>query len=121
MSLDKYRQAMYVINKQTENPYVRQDKELLSKRISVREVYRVKYMVALTAEKPENYTDILKEERWKLIENKKGTWGTDSWLLKISQVIAMLPLSVMKKYLVMLRQMQKMKQRKKKSQWIRSN
>lgn len=118
MSSDKYKQAIYVCNKQLENPIIKQDKGLLSKRISVREQYRIKYMISLSSEKPENYMAILKDERNKLIESKKETWATKSNFLKISQQIMALPLQIGYVYLRLLRYLQERRQHKKKQQWI---
>lgn len=117
MSYKKYLQAIYMGNKQLENPYIRADKELLSKRTSVRELYRIKYMVALEAEKPENYLNLLKVEKRNLIDNKRKTWATDSELLKISQIILKMPLPVGRLYLKFLRLLQDKKQFIKKYQW----
>lgn len=119
MSSDKYLQAMYMVNKQLENPYVKADIELSSKRLSVRELYRIKYMVALEAEKTENYKGIIKEEIEKLIDNINETWASDSEILKISQRIFKLkiPFPVGVFYLKSLRLMQKIKQFVKKYQW----
>lgn len=117
MSSNKYLQAIYMGNKQLENPYIKADKELLSKRISVRELYRIKYMVALEAEKPNNYLELLRTEKQQLNNNIKETWATDSKLLKISQNILKLPFPVGRIYLKFLRMLQGKKQLIKKQQW----
>lgn len=117
MSSNKYWQAICMGNKQLENPYIRADKQLLSKRTSVRELYRIKYMVALEAEKPTNYLELMKAEKQNLNNNIKETWATDSKLLKISQQILKLPLPVGRLYLKFLRLLQDKKQLVKKRQW----
>lgn len=86
-SPEKYKQAIYVIDKVLTNPYVTSNLKYVENRKNVRELYRLKLMVALDSENNEICKKELAEERKKFVQNSSVIMVSNNKILKITALI----------------------------------
>ena len=86
-SPEKYKQAIYVIDKVIQNPYVIANKKYMENRKLVKELYRLKLMVALESENTKASKIELIEEKEKLNRASEVIRSSQNKLLKTTKFL----------------------------------